>query len=89
MKVTRNKRGVTIRCTDLEFEILSAAVDQIEAGDPMDFLQGQHIRRVFNVRTKDGLFLRVDVDRRPAPLSRAMRRSVDAMLASRDLRAGA
>lgn len=88
MKVTRNKRSVTIICTDLEFEILSIAVDQIEAGDPMDVLKGRHIRRVFNMRTRDGQFLRVDEDRRDKPLSRAMQQSIDMMLASRGLRAG-
>ena len=64
MKVTRDKNGYRVRCSDHEFDILGIAVDQIEADNPLEYLSETGHRRSWSRRVSGGVFLRIDVDRR-------------------------
>lgn len=64
MKITRDKNGYRVRCSDHEFEILCVAIDQIEAGMPTETLTKTGHRRSWSRRTSGGQFMRIDVDRR-------------------------
>ena len=64
MKITKLQTGYRIRCTDVEFETLQLAVDQIEAQDPWDLIDDTSMRKSWVRRVKAGAYLRVDDDRR-------------------------
>jgi len=60
MKITRKKSGVTVRCTDSEFEALQ---ELVEIGGLSARLAG-NAKSAHTRRTKNGAFLRIDVDKR-------------------------
>lgn len=59
MRIRRHNSGVTLRCTDHEFEILKASMEKL---DYTGLNTGQ--RRSFSRRTSHGEFLRIDRDSR-------------------------
>lgn len=61
MRITRKANGYTLRCNDSEFEALQTLVGSVEA--PSRLLRG-NAKNGYTRRTKDGAFLRVDINKR-------------------------
>lgn len=66
MRIYRHEHRIVISCTENEFEILGIAVDQIEMGEPHEFIAESRLRKTWAHRTNKGSFLRIDKDRRKA-----------------------
>lgn len=66
MKITRKRTGVTIRCSDSEFEMLDSAMDAYRGlGTSARPLSG-NARAAFTRRLKGGDVMRIDIDKRDA-----------------------
>lgn len=64
MKITRRENCYTIRCTPNEFDLLGICVDQVEMGDPREFIAEPNLRKSWGRRAVGGQFLRIDRDLR-------------------------